>query len=314
MLNIIFWHILNLSVLSAAMQLLGCPIGWQIDVPSCMAQVNHLQGGSDHRPVRLEAGAGSFVSKQLKRNKNGNSNWGMPDDAGVPQVSVSIWICGPWWKRLNRVPWCTMANHQIHQIWDDLGVFIYIYISYIYIYIHTYIYIYICVCVYIHLIKSSCLICIYLLHVSIFYSFDIQVESAFCFEPPMQVLLQLLPADATAGNTAVSATVPPRALLEAVAQDDAEDSEGAGGHGREWKRMEENGREWKRMEENGREKDVEIRRCNMIHDSWSNKYAKFVLAFSSGSGLEGIGLCTDGTAKLRKPQKIQKILEGFARG
>ena len=64
--------------------------------------------------------------------------------------------------------------------------------------------------------------------------------------------------------------------------------------------MEENGRDWKRMEENGREKDVEIRRC--------------VLAFSSGSGLEEIGLCTDGTAKLRKPQKIQKILEGFARG
>jgi hypothetical protein len=68
---------LNLSVLIAAMQLLGCPIGWQIDVPSCMAQVNHLQGGSDHRPVRLEAGPGSFVSKRLKRNKNGNSNWGM---------------------------------------------------------------------------------------------------------------------------------------------------------------------------------------------------------------------------------------------
>lgn len=44
----------------------------------------------------------------------------------------------------------------------------------------------------------------------------------------LEVLLQLLPADA-AGNTAVSATEPPRALLEAVAQDDAEDSEGAGG-------------------------------------------------------------------------------------
>lgn len=66
----------------------------------------------------------------------------------------------------------------------------------------------------------------------------------------MQVLLQLLPADA-AGNTAVSATEPPRALPEAVAQDDAEDSEGAGGHGKEWKKM----------EENGREKDFEIRRC-----------------------------------------------------
>ena len=54
----------------------------------------------------------------------------------------------------------------------------------------------------------------------------------FCLEPAMQVLLQLLPADAT-GTAVASATEPPRALLEAVAQDDAEDSEGAGGPGRE---------------------------------------------------------------------------------
>lgn len=80
----------------------------------------------------------------------------------------------------------------------------------------------------------------------------------------MQVLLQLLPADA-AGNTAVSATEPPRALLEAVAQDDAEDSEGAGGHGKEWKRMEE-------------------KRISKLGDAY------LVLAFSSGSGLARMAL------------------------
>ena len=83
----------------------------------------------------------------------------------------------------------------------------------------------------------------------------------------MQVLLQLLPADA-AGNTAVSATEPPRALLEAVAQDDAEDSEGAGGHGKEWKK-------WKRMEE---------KRISKLGDAY------LVLAFSSGSGLAQMAL------------------------
>ena len=58
--------------------------------------------------------------------------------------------------------------------------------------------------------------------------------------------------------------------------------------------MEKNGKKWKRMEE---------KRISKLGDAY------LVLAFSSGSGL-----AQKCTAKLRKPQKIQKILEGFARG
>ena len=89
---------------------------------------------------------------------------------GTPSICkyLNLW---PVMKSLNGyhdVPWQIIT---FDMIWGCL-------------YIHiVYIYICLCVYVYIHLIKSSCLVCIYLhylLHVSIFYGFDINHRCRSC--------------------------------------------------------------------------------------------------------------------------------------